>query len=82
MGIKSVAKITPELAYGVETTDENGETYLSGGIDGTTPEGSYRAFNPVVDGNGNIVISLQTAQYLEADQYEVIDWIPPVEQPI
>lgn len=61
--IKTVAKITPEIA------DE---------IKGTTAEGAQSAFNPVLDANGNYVISLQTAQYLAPSKFRVIVWAPPV----
>lgn len=61
--IKSVAKITPEFASEIA---------------GTQAEGAPTLFNPVSDGNGNIIISLPTAQYLTADKYEIINWVPPV----
>ncbi len=38
---------------------------------------SHTLFNPVQDANGNWVISLSTAQYLEANQYEIINWEAP-----
>lgn len=62
--IKTVAKISPELAEQIA---------------GTQAEGAPTLFNPVLDGNGNTIISLQTAQYLDADQYEVIEWVQPQE---
>ena len=36
-------------------------------------------YNPVQDANGNWVISLQTAQYLDRNvyYYSLIDWIAP-----
>jgi hypothetical protein len=34
-------------------------------------------YNPVQDANGNWVISLSTAQYLEAGDYEIINWEAP-----
>lgn len=60
--IKSVAKITPELA------DE---------IRGTTPEGAFAEFNPTIDGNGNTIVTFPLAQYLYPDQFETILFVAP-----
>lgn len=37
-------------------------------------------YNPVQDANGNWIISLQTAQYLDINLYpfEVIEWVEPI----
>ena len=58
----TVAKISPELAEEIENTP-------------VVPNG--RLFNPVVDGNGNTVISLVEAQYLTPEQFEPITWVEP-----
>ncbi|MEE1897080.1 hypothetical protein V1389_01955 [Flavobacterium rakeshii] len=77
-GIKSVAKISQELAYGEEMLSPEGETYISGGISGVSIPELNTTFNPVLDADNNIVISLITAQYLDASQYEIINWNPPI----
>jgi len=58
----TVAKITPELA---------------GEIDGTPVLPNGRLFNPVIDGNGDTIISLVEAQFLRPDQFEPVEWIAP-----
>lgn len=40
-----------------------------------TPGGYY---NPVQDGNGDWIISLQEAETLDPSEYEVIEWVPPI----
>lgn len=39
-------------------------------------------YNPVQDANGNWIISLQTAQYLDRDEYyySIINWVKPEEE--
>ncbi|QEE51026.1 hypothetical protein FUA48_16015 [Flavobacterium alkalisoli] len=59
--IKSVAKLTPELAAQLMGQDAPGMSFK---------------FNPVLDADGNSIISLSMAQYLNANQYEVIDFKP------
>lgn len=62
----SVAKISSELA------DQ---------IDGQQIEGSSRVFNPVIDANGNYIISFNEAQHLEPENFESIRWVPkPIEE--
>lgn len=40
-------------------------------------------FNPVQDLNGNWIISLPTAQYLEPNDLELIEWeAPEINEPI
>lgn len=34
-------------------------------------------FNPVQDANSNWVISLSTAQYLDVNEYQIINWEAP-----
>lgn len=36
----------------------------------------FSHFNPVQDKDDNWVISLETAQYLDESEYELIDWQP------
>lgn len=36
----------------------------------------FSHFNPVQDKDDNWVISLETAQYLDENEYELIDWQP------
>jgi hypothetical protein len=38
---------------------------------------AHTHFNPVQDANGNWVISLATAQYLDSSDYEIINWEAP-----
>lgn len=40
-------------------------------------EAGNTLFNPVQDANGNWIISLQTAQFLPAGEYEIINWEAP-----
>lgn len=35
-------------------------------------------FNPVQDGNGDWIISLQEAETLDPSEYEIIEWVPPI----
>lgn len=76
--IQTVAKITEELAFGViEVID--GDNTLVGGIHGTTPEGSQTSFNVEQDADGNYIISLQMAQYLEPTQFTPILYNPIID---
>jgi len=59
--IVSVAKISSELAAE---------------IDGQLIEGTTRYFNPVTDAADNNIISLNEAQHLDPEQFEVIRWNP------
>lgn len=76
--IKTVARISAELAFGTEEVIE-GETYLTGGIHGTTPEGSIASFNVEEDADGNLIISTIMAQYLEPTQFTPILYNPIID---
>jgi len=58
----NVAKITQQLAEEIA---------------GTQAPGAPTLFNPVKDANSNWIISLETAAYLDEEQYEVIEWVGP-----
>lgn len=57
--IKSVAKISNELAATIA---------------GTYAPGAPVEFNPVQDQEGNFIIGLNTAQYLEPGQFDIVPY--------
>ena len=75
--IKTVARISAELAFGTQMEIE-GEIYLIGGIHGTVPDGSIASFNVEQDADGNLYISTKMAQYLEPEQFTPILYNPIV----
>ncbi|WP_417366921.1 hypothetical protein [Flavobacterium beibuense] len=65
--IKTVAKISDEVAAQIVGKEATGTSYK---------------FNPVPDADGNNIISLGMAQYLDAGQYEVIAFKPIIEEEV
>ena len=62
--IQSVAKIDQE------TADEIKGTEYMGGV----------LFNPTEDRDGNLIISLQEAQYLDLSKWTAIEFNPKIEE--
>ena len=62
--IKTVAKISTELAEEIRNTEYE----------------SNKLFNPTLDNDGNYIISLLTAQYLDSSEFEIIDFKPVIDE--
>ena len=69
--MSQVAKITAELAHELLQT-----TVIP--TDNEPIDQWY--FNPVQDVDGNWVISIKESEYLNPDDYEIINWSPIIEE--